>query len=721
MRNLLAFVVALLLSSSVFASDTVSSFNPGPPGPVQSNGTYKLVPFTGCSSGVPLLSWTGACVASASGTPGGASFTTQYNNAGAFGGVGPGTTTTVLHGNASAAPAFSAVDLTADVVNILPGAFGGTGNGFTAFTGPAASLKTFTLPNVSATILTTNAAVTVAQGGTGVGTFTAHGILIGEGTGNVVATAALALDNLLLGQGASADPAAVALVNCGSSTQALAYSTSTHTFSCQTISATATPGGSTTQVQFNLAGAFAGDAGFTYVGSTTQTVTLGTSSNGPTVNIVGNSSTGKTFAINGSPGGVGSDGGQINLAGGQAGSGSSAGGAISFVGGTGSAGGNGGAAAWKGGTPGITGAGGAASLVGGPGGASSGAGGAASVTGGNAAASGAGGAVSVTAGTSAGSSIAGATAQVSAGAGTAAAGSNSQITGGVGATATILAGVGGAGSAAQSGGIAGGAGGAAGGITIGTAAGGLGGTGGVSISATNTTGIGGTGTVVAVAAGTGGTGGNAGVSGSSTGGAGGSGGGVTISAGLGGTGGAGATGGGGPQGQGGTGGAITIAAGNGGASASSAVAGGAANLTGGNAGGTGNAAGGNVVLTAGTAVGTGAPGLVSVASPTTFSSSIKSVGTKFTLGTGTGACATSSTLVGGAVAGSFVCTGTAGASSQVINLPTLPSGGTSYSCTASDATSGVAWATQVGTTSTGKIAGTLTTTSDVVVFHCIGY
>ena len=45
---------------------------------------------------------------------------------------------------------------------------GGTGNGFTAFTGPATSTKTFTLPNATATILTDNALVTGAQGGTGV-------------------------------------------------------------------------------------------------------------------------------------------------------------------------------------------------------------------------------------------------------------------------------------------------------------------------------------------------------------------------------------------------------------------------------------------------------------------------------------------------------------------------------------------------------------------------
>jgi hypothetical protein len=51
--------------------------------------------------------------------------------------------------------------------SIIQSGYGGTGNGFTKFTGPTTSEKTFTLPNASATILTSNAAVTIAQGGTG--------------------------------------------------------------------------------------------------------------------------------------------------------------------------------------------------------------------------------------------------------------------------------------------------------------------------------------------------------------------------------------------------------------------------------------------------------------------------------------------------------------------------------------------------------------------------
>lgn len=56
------------------------------------------------------------------------------------------------------------VSLTAGVSGILPAANGGTANGFTAFTGPASTTKTFTLPNASATILTTGNTATITAG-----------------------------------------------------------------------------------------------------------------------------------------------------------------------------------------------------------------------------------------------------------------------------------------------------------------------------------------------------------------------------------------------------------------------------------------------------------------------------------------------------------------------------------------------------------------------------
>lgn len=126
------------------------------------------------------------------------------------GGTGAGTLTGLLQGNGTSAVtaitnsstagqvlrvtgvstyAWGALDLAdADAVTgILPGGNGGTGNGFFAVTGPTTSLKTFTFPNASATVLTTNAAVTVAQGGTGATSLS--GVLFGNGTSAFTATA----------------------------------------------------------------------------------------------------------------------------------------------------------------------------------------------------------------------------------------------------------------------------------------------------------------------------------------------------------------------------------------------------------------------------------------------------------------------------------------------------------------------------------------------------
>jgi hypothetical protein len=50
-------------------------------------------------------------------------------------------------------PAWAQIDLTNGVTGILTSVNGGTGNGFTKFSGPATSEKTFTLPNANATLL----------------------------------------------------------------------------------------------------------------------------------------------------------------------------------------------------------------------------------------------------------------------------------------------------------------------------------------------------------------------------------------------------------------------------------------------------------------------------------------------------------------------------------------------------------------------------------------
>lgn len=157
------------------------------------------------------------------------------------------TTTHALFATAGA-PAFRALastdipslDASKITTGILTAAVGGTANGFFAVTGPATAPKTFTFPNASATVLTTNAAVTVPQGGTGLGTLTNHGVLVGAGTSNITQLAAAAADTALLGQGATSDPAFVAINSCSTASSALTYNTTTHAFGCNTISGSGT-------------------------------------------------------------------------------------------------------------------------------------------------------------------------------------------------------------------------------------------------------------------------------------------------------------------------------------------------------------------------------------------------------------------------------------------------------------------------------------------------
>jgi hypothetical protein len=66
-----------------------------------------------------------------------------------------------------------------------------------------------------------------------------------------------------------------ALPNCGDSSHALAYSTSTHTYSCQSITGSAAAGGSNTQVQYNNAGGLSGIANMTSDGTNVTKLTAG--------------------------------------------------------------------------------------------------------------------------------------------------------------------------------------------------------------------------------------------------------------------------------------------------------------------------------------------------------------------------------------------------------------------------------------------------------------
>ena len=58
-------------------------------------------------------------------------------------------------------------DGSAALTQIIASTYGGTGNGFTKFSGATTTEKTYTLPDATCSILTSNTAVTIAQGGTG--------------------------------------------------------------------------------------------------------------------------------------------------------------------------------------------------------------------------------------------------------------------------------------------------------------------------------------------------------------------------------------------------------------------------------------------------------------------------------------------------------------------------------------------------------------------------
>ncbi len=105
-------------------------------------------------------------------------------NAGVFTGDCTTTFPAITIGNlaiTNAKIAASTIDLTAKVTGILPTANGGTGIAYFTAAGPSTA-RVYTFPDAASTVLTTNAAVTVAQGGTGLATLTAHAIQLGNGT-----------------------------------------------------------------------------------------------------------------------------------------------------------------------------------------------------------------------------------------------------------------------------------------------------------------------------------------------------------------------------------------------------------------------------------------------------------------------------------------------------------------------------------------------------------
>ncbi len=166
---------------------------------------------------------------------------------------------------------------------ILPGANGGTANGFFAVTGPATSLKTFTFPNASATVLTTNALVTGAQGGVNNGFFEVTGPATSTKTftfPNASATV-LTTNALVTGAQGGVNNAFFEVTGPTTSTKTFTFPNASATVLTDNAAVTGAQGGTgvaNTSKTITLGGNLTTSGGFT----TTLTVTANTSVTLPT-------------------------------------------------------------------------------------------------------------------------------------------------------------------------------------------------------------------------------------------------------------------------------------------------------------------------------------------------------------------------------------------------------------------------------------------------------
>jgi hypothetical protein len=129
------------------------------------------------------------------------------------------------------------------------------GSDFVQFTGPATSTKVFTLPNASSTILTSNAVVTAAQGGTGVAnanTITLAGNLTTAGANALTLTSTAATNVTLPTTGTLATLAG---------TEALSNKTITASAFNGTVGATTPSTGAFTTLAIGTNSAFGGTLG----------------------------------------------------------------------------------------------------------------------------------------------------------------------------------------------------------------------------------------------------------------------------------------------------------------------------------------------------------------------------------------------------------------------------------------------------------------------------
>jgi hypothetical protein len=186
--------------------------------------TYTLPSADGTSgqflstSGSGTLSWSSAPAAT---TPGGSNTQVQYNNSSAFAGSAnltfDGTTLTAaglagpLNGTVGATTPTTGVFTTAKAIAAatqdsvtLQGRAGGTSSyGVTLTPTTLTASRTLTLPDASGTILQSGTTVTTAQGGTGLTSFTANGVVYASSSSALATGSALTFDGTNLGIGTS--------------------------------------------------------------------------------------------------------------------------------------------------------------------------------------------------------------------------------------------------------------------------------------------------------------------------------------------------------------------------------------------------------------------------------------------------------------------------------------------------------------------------------------
>ena len=129
----------------------------------------------------------------------------------ASGNFSSGTITASLAGNAATATKLATqrsiygnnFDGSEPLAQVITSTYGGTGNAYTKFTGATSSEKIYNLPDVNTTILTTNALITPAQGGTGVATAAMNTFFAGPSSGSDAAPSfrALSASDLPAGNG----------------------------------------------------------------------------------------------------------------------------------------------------------------------------------------------------------------------------------------------------------------------------------------------------------------------------------------------------------------------------------------------------------------------------------------------------------------------------------------------------------------------------------------